>query len=186
MRTPRVASLVLCAVLVATGIAGCESRFPNMTAGPGPTTSTPPDPPAAAAPTPTCENLWTPVFLERAAANGYTLEPDFTGSTTEGFADLAPFLDRGGLVCIWGSADRPEQPSAYAWSPIDAASAAAIQTAFDPALVSRTESASGAVFSFESSTDVGHVHGYLFRSADWFFSTDLDDLEAMAARFDAL
>jgi hypothetical protein len=190
MRIPRVASLVLCALLVTAGVAGCASRFPNMTATPAPAASAPPAPspipPAVAAPGPTCENLWTPVFLERAAANGYTLEPGYTGSPTEGFADLKPFLDRHGLVCIWGSPDRPEQPSAYAWSPIDAASAASIQTGFDPGLVTRTESASGAVFSFESSTDVGRFHGYLFRSADWFFSTDVDDLEAMAARFDAL
>ena len=189
MRISRAAPLVLCAVLLTAGIAGCQARFPDMTATPAPTASAPaatsPSPPSAFA-TPTCENLWTPVFLERAADNGYTLDRDYSGSPTEGFVDLAPFLDHGGLVCIWGSPDRPEQPSAYAWSPIDAASAAAIQTAFDPALMTRTESASGAVYSFESSTDVGHFHGYLFRTADWFFTTDLDDLDAMVARFDAL
>ena len=154
-----------------------------------PTTSAPPASPApspTAAATPTCENLWTPQFLERAAAIGYTLNSDYSGSHGEGFAYLAPFLDHGGLVCIWGSPDHPEQPSAYAWSPIDPASAAAIQTAFDPALVTRTESASGPVYSYESSSDTGDFDGYLFRESDWFFSTDLDDLEAMAARFDAL
>ena len=190
MRISRVAPLVLCAVLLTAGIAGCQSRYPNMIATPAPTTSAPPATSAAPSPTaataPTCENLWTPLFLERAAANGYTLDPDYSGSPVEGFAFLAPFLDRDGLVCIWGSPDHPEQPSAYAWSPIDGASAAEIQAEFDPSLVARTETSSGVVYSYDSLIDVGDLDGYLFRTTDWFFSTDVDDLEAMAARFDAL
>jgi len=175
---------ILAPALAVALLSGCAATPDEPEASNAPSATASEEP--AAAVTPTCETLWTAEYIDRAAAVGYTLNTEWTGATeAEGFSELVPFVDNGGIVCIWGSPEFPEQPVAYAWSAIDAEQSLALQNAFDAEGLTRTEVTDGVAYAREATVDTA-IGGYLFRDGDWFFTTDFADLEPMAARFDAL
>jgi len=185
--------LVTLAASAAALLAGCASPTPQTTATPpaasSPTTTPSPTPtrePVGSVAPPACEELLDPPALQKLADSGYSLLTDWTGEPGGPFQHLKPFADRGGVVCIWGNPEYPEQPYAYAWSSLDAASAQSFAADFAAQGLTRTGTASGIVFAGESNTHADSPYGYLLRDGDWFFDLDLPDLEPFVARFDAL
>jgi hypothetical protein len=153
------------------------------------TRTTTPEPEAEAEPAraaATCDNLLLPERRQRLTAAEFTLKNDWTGGTDGPFSNLKPFAERGGVVCIWGHPDYPEQPYAYAWSPIDAAGSEQMQQSFAAAGMTRSQTPSGVVFSGEHDGESDTFYGYLIRDVDWFYTDHLPDLEPIAAQFDAL
>jgi len=181
-----IAAGILAPVMLVALLSGCAETPAAPQASTAPTASATEEPADTAA-TPDCDNLWTADLLDRAKEAQYTLNTEWSGATeAEGFTELVPFAENGGVVCIWGNPAFPEQPVAYAWSPIDAAQAQEIQSRLEAEGAIRTEVAGGVVFAQESTLESGTQSGYLFRDGDWFFSTGFPDLEPMAARYDAL
>lgn len=121
---------VLCVALVILTMTGCTpAPAPAPAPTPAPTRETPTTTatPSAAAPTPasaaplTCDTLLVPEAIAALKHDGYALVPGYGMEPTH---YLHPFIEYGGVACMWGPDYATDAVTVFAKSPITAEQAA--------------------------------------------------------------
>ena len=191
MSSRRVLARAAVAVTILVAVAGCQAaEAPIETAAPAASTpsATPPTEPSptpTAAASPTCDDLAGAELLDTFVSADFTLQADWSPTTAENFEVLHPFHNDGGVVCIWGHPAYPEQPTVLAWARLSPENRAALLTTVEGDGSVAAPTAGGTVYSHENAFDSG-VYGYLVRDDASFYASEVDYLDGLAARADAI
>lgn len=146
--------------------------LPDPGPTPTPTSDVPPPPP-------TCENIITPTSLGHLTEQSLVLTPSAEYAEkirSEGHSSLYLFADNGGVLCPWGG--ELEYSVAYAFSPITAEQATAVEAELESNGYVASPYAGGTIYTDLTGYDPLWSH-YLFLDGYWFAGTGVELIDEL-------